>query len=113
MVMPVWKIAPVNDEPEVSLLQWSILETDDGTRHFVGADERNSTGRVSSHVITFDRLNLRGQTQSGRVYQLIGQPGWSSNAEYVWKCWCKVNSVASYTDVTQQLLVRVEDDNRI
>ncbi|KAF1038624.1 MAG: hypothetical protein GAK33_01960 [Burkholderia lata] len=111
--MAVWKIAPVSDEPGVSLIQWSILEIDDGTRHFVGADARDSTGRVSSHVVTFDRLNLRGQTQSGRVYQLIGQPGWSSNAEYVWECWCEVNSVASYTDVTQQLLVRGEDDNRI
>jgi hypothetical protein len=111
--MPIWKIAPVNDEPGVSLLQWSILETNDGTRHFVGADERDSTGRVSSQVVMFDRLTLRGQTQSGRVYQLIGQPGWSSNAEYVWKHWCQVNSVASYTDVTKQLLVGAEDGNRI
>ncbi|MBU9517615.1 hypothetical protein KTE45_03950 [Burkholderia multivorans] len=103
--MPIWKIAAVSDEPGVSLIRWSILETDDGTRHFVGIDERDSTGRVSSQVVTFDRLALRGETQSGRVYQLIGQPGWSSNAEYVWKCWCEVHGVPSYTDVTKQLLV--------
>ncbi|AXF24130.1 hypothetical protein CUJ89_27765 [Burkholderia pyrrocinia] len=62
----------MNDEPGVSLLQWSMLENDGGTRHFVGADERDFTGRVSSEVVTFDRLTLRGQTQSGRIYQLIG-----------------------------------------
>jgi hypothetical protein len=111
--MPIWRIAPVNEEPAVSLLQWSIRETNDGTRHFIGSDERDSTGRVSSQVITFDRVTLRGQTQSGRVYQLIGQPGRSSNAEYVWERWCKVNNVASYTDVTRKLLVGAEDDHCI
>ncbi|MBR7915861.1 hypothetical protein KDX16_08395 [Burkholderia vietnamiensis] len=111
--MPIWKIAPVNDEPGVSLIQWSILETDNGTRHFVGTDERDSTGRVSSDVMTFDHLTLRGQTQSGRVYQLIGRPGWSSNAEYVWKYWCRVNSVTSYTNVTEQLLAGAENDHRV
>nr|WP_232440330.1 hypothetical protein [Burkholderia ubonensis] len=102
--MPIWTLASVTAEPEVVLSGWRILETAEATRHFVGADARDSTGRVSSEVVTFDRLTLRGQTRSGRVYQLIGQPGWSSNAEYVWRCWCKVNSVASYADVTRQLV---------
>ncbi|RKE39529.1 hypothetical protein B0G76_5957 [Paraburkholderia sp. BL23I1N1] len=111
--MPIWKIAPVSDEPGVSLLQWSILETDDGTRHFVGTDERDSTGCVSSEVVTFDRLTLQGETQSGRVYQIIGQPSRPSNAEYVWECWCRVNSVTSHTDITRQLLAEAEDDHPI
>ncbi|KVG15687.1 MULTISPECIES: hypothetical protein [Burkholderia] len=111
--MPIWTLASVTAEPEVVLSRWRILETAEATRHFVGADARDSTGRVSSEVVTFDRLTLRGQTQSGRVYQLIGQPGWSSDAEYVWKCWCEVNGVASYADVTKQLLVEAKDDNRI
>jgi len=110
--MLIWKIAPVSDEPGVSLIRWSILETDDGTRHFVGVDKRDSTGRVSSQVVTFDCLALRGETQSGRIYHLTGQPGWSSNAEYVWKCWCEVNGVASYADVTRQLLGGT-DDHRV
>jgi hypothetical protein len=109
--MPIWNIASVNDEPGVSLIQWSILETDDGTRHFVGADQRDSTGRVSSQVVTFDRCTLRGQTQSGRVYQLIGQPGWSSNAEYVWTRWCEINEVKSFSDVTAHLVAGEADDN--
>ncbi|WP_338326451.1 BPSL0761 family protein [Burkholderia multivorans] len=75
--MPIWTLASVTAEPELVLSQWRILETAEATRHFVGADARDSTGRVSSAVVTFDRLTLRGQTQSGRVYQLIGQPGWA------------------------------------
>ncbi|RQV33554.1 hypothetical protein DF027_28605 [Burkholderia cenocepacia] len=111
--MPIWTIASVTDEPEVSLTRWRILETEDGARHFVGADERDHTGRVSSRIVAFDRHTLRGKTCSGRIYQLIGAAGWSSNADYVWQRWCEVNSVASHSDVTKQLLVGAADDNPI
>lgn len=113
MLMPIWRIAPVIDEPGVSLSRWRILETADGTRHFVGADNRDRTGRVSSEVVTFDPQSLRGKTRSGRIYQLIGGPGQSDNADYVWKRWCELNSVTAYVDVTQQLLIRAADDNSI
>lgn len=73
--MPIWTLASVTTEPEVVLSQWRIFETAEATRHFVGADARDSTGRGSSEVVTFDRLTLRGQTQSGRVYQLIDPVG--------------------------------------
>lgn len=111
--MPIWTLASVTDEPAVSLSQWRILETAEGTRHFVGADVRDRTGRVSSTIVMFDCQSLRGETQSGRIYQLIGEAGWSSNADYVWGRWCKANSVASYTDVTRQLILGAEDDHRI
>ncbi|KVK93974.1 hypothetical protein WJ47_00160 [Burkholderia ubonensis] len=111
--MPIWRIAPVIDEPEVSLSRWKILETADGIRHFVGADSRDRTGRVSSEVVTFDPRSLRGETRSGRIYQLIGEPGRSDNADYVWKRWCELNSVTAFVDVTKQLLIGAEDDNSI
>lgn len=113
MLMPIWRIAPVTEEPGVTLSRWRIMETSDGTRHFVGADNRDLTGRVSSEVVTFDHLGLRGETRSGRIYQLIGEPGWSDNADYVWKRWCAINQVAAYVDVTKQLLAGAEDDNSI
>jgi len=103
--MPIWKIAPVSAEPEVSLLQWCILETSDGSRHFVGQDERDHTGRVSSAVSLFDAIALRGTTLSGRVYQLVGPKGWEEHAQYVWSRWCKLNNVTSYTDVTTRMLL--------
>lgn len=107
--MPIWKIGSVAEAPSVSLLQWRILETDDGTRHFVGSDKRDFTGRVSSAIQQFDPGNLRGETQSGRIYQLVGGAGYSDNGDYVWKNWCRVNDVKSYTDVTEQLLAGAGD----
>ncbi|KDB09969.1 hypothetical protein LIG30_1171 [Burkholderia sp. lig30] len=109
--MPIWNLPSTSEVPEVTLSQWRILETDDGSRHFVGTDVLDLTGRVSSAVVAFDRVALRGKTLSGRVYQLVGKDGWSSNAEYVWKGWCGVNKVKSYSDVTAHLLNGADDDN--
>lgn len=109
--MALWSIASVAAEPEVSLARWRVLEIEDGTRHFVGADERDFSGRVSSAIVAFDQETLRGRTLSGRVYQLIGNPGRSDNADYVWQRWCEVNDVKSFSDVTGQLLGGVADDN--
>ena len=111
--MALWSIASVAAEPEVSIAKWRILEIDAGTRHFVGADERDFSGRVSSAIVAFDYDTLRGKTLSGRVYQLVGNPGRANNADYVWLRWCEVNEVNSFSDVTAQLLAGVVDDNRI
>lgn len=101
--MPVWRVAPVSDEPQLSLVHWKILEAQ-GARHFVGQDVRDFTGRVSTPVLEFDPALRRGTTQSGRVYQLVGPHGWSENAQYLWERFCEANNVASYSDVTRQLL---------
>ncbi|MFM0029717.1 hypothetical protein PQR70_26115 [Paraburkholderia madseniana] len=102
--MPLWSLASVEDEPSVTLISWSILEIDAGTRHFVGTDPFDFSGRVSSAVVSFDREHLKGQTQSGRIYQLARDRGFSSNAQYVWARWCEINEVSSYKDVTDQVL---------
>lgn len=109
--MPIWNLPSTSEVPEVTLSQWCILETDDGNRHFVGTDVLDMTGRVSSAVVAFDRVTLQGKTRSGRVYQLVGKEGWSSDAAYVWKRWCAVNEVKSFTDVTAYLLNGANDDN--
>lgn len=110
--MALWRIGPVAAEPEVSIVRWRVLEIDGGTRHFVGTDERDFSGRVSSPIVAFDHHTLRGETLSGRVYQLVGKPGRSDNADYVWQCWCMGTEVKSYSDVTSQLLTGAADDNR-
>jgi hypothetical protein len=111
VIMAVWNIAPVAAEPEISIVRWRVLEIAAGTRHFVGADERDLSGRVSSAIIAFDHENLRGKTLSGRVYQLVGNPGRSDNADYVWERWCEINEVKSFSDVTAQFLAGEADDN--
>lgn len=40
----------------------------------------------------------------------MSQVSSSLNAEYVWKRWCELNEVTSYTDVTKRLLDGADDD---
>ncbi|EEE05545.1 hypothetical protein [Burkholderia multivorans] len=79
--MPIWRLPSSDQARDVTLSSWRIFETDAGTQHFVGADTLEFTGRVSSAITTFDLATLRGQTRSGRVYQLVGRDGWSLDAE--------------------------------
>lgn len=102
--MTLWNIGPVSLEPEVSITRWRVFEVDGGAKHFVGADERNFSGRVSSEIVAFDCEARRGRTVSGRVYQLIGSPGRTDDADYVWRNWCIVNGVKSFIDVTRQVV---------
>ena len=106
--MPVWSVASVCEEPELSLSNWQILETQVGSRHFVGIDLRDDTGRVSTAIQQFDPTALRGVTSSGRVYQLVGPRGRSEHGQYIWERWCSVNGITSYTDVTTELLAENE-----
>ncbi|MFM0169147.1 hypothetical protein PQR33_07305 [Paraburkholderia sediminicola] len=102
--MPVWSVAGISAEPELSISEWQILETQLGSIHFVGTNVRDYTGRVSSAIQQFDSTALRGVTSSGRVYQLVGPRGSSADGRYIWERWCIVNGVTSYTDVTTDLL---------
>ncbi|MFL9987978.1 hypothetical protein [Paraburkholderia sediminicola] len=90
----------------MSLSDWQILETQHGSRQFVGCDVRDCTGRVSTAIQEFDPTMLRGVTSSGPVYQLVGQRGYSDDGQYIWQRWCDVNGIISYTDVTTQLLAK-------
>jgi hypothetical protein len=101
--MPLWKTQAVDVEPEIVLVRWRILQTDQGDRHLVGAREDDFTGRVSTAVLEFDVSRLVAVTQSGRIYQLSGAPGYSGDAQYVWENWCVVNRVTSYEDVTSSV----------
>ena len=111
--MPIWRPRPTSELPKIPLSRWCIFETDNGSRHFVGMDMLDSSGRVSSPIVTFDPVTLQGTTQSGRVYELVGRKGWSLDGEYIWKRWCELNEVTSYTDVTERLLDGADNDGRI
>lgn len=102
--MPFWKIESVETQPSVALTSWKIFEVDGETRHFVGADSCDFTGRVSSAVVEFDVSTMRGVTQSGRIYELRGNPGDSEQADYVWDKWCAGFGVKTVVDVTQAVV---------
>lgn len=91
--MTVWRTRPVADQPEVKLTHWQIFRLPDGAAHAVGYNVRDGEGRVSSELIALDLLGTRVRTRSGRIYQLVGDPGWHSDAEYVLGHWCAINQV--------------------
>lgn len=105
--MALWNVKPLNDEPNLSLADWRVFEVTYqdkdrvATRHLVGRDKYG--GRVSSAVLTIDLTARRGKTGSGRVYELVGPPGFDSDAEYVWHAWERINLVESSRDVTAEV----------
>ncbi|MGI2231547.1 hypothetical protein ACRPM7_16440 [Burkholderia vietnamiensis] len=108
-MMPIWRPRPVSELSKIPLSQWRIFELADGSRYFVGVDMFDRSGRVSSPIVIFDATTMRGTTQTGRVYELVGQQGWSLQSEYVWKRWCELYEVTSYADVTARLLDGADD----
>jgi hypothetical protein len=107
LVIPILAVAPVDEEPEETMMRWSIREAqfddpNDQSRHVVGYVARKGKGRVSSAIQSFDREKMRIKTRSGRVYQLDGPPGFDPDAEYVWAHWKALNQVRDETDVTQE-----------
>jgi hypothetical protein len=96
--MPVWIVAPIEREPEIKLASWSVRELPGGDRHFVGWNTRGVEGRVSSRIVSFDPEARRGVTNSGRVYELVGDEGTNLDANYVWHVWCGGRTVAQDPD---------------
>lgn len=109
--MPIYRPRPASELPKVPLSRWRIFETEDGSRHFVGVDMFDSSGRVSSPIVTFNPVTMLGTTQTGRIYELVGGTGSSLNTDYVWMRWCELYAVTSYTDVTELLLHGADDDD--
>lgn len=103
--MPIHAIAPVEEEPEVSMMDWSVREVQcsynsERTQHLVGYVVRRGSGRVTTAIQVFDRETMRIKTASGRVYQLQGRPGCNDDAEYVWAYWKELNGAKGEVDVT-------------
>jgi hypothetical protein len=89
----VWSAADLSAEPQIRLIEWTIKQDQHGNRYFVGTRADDRTGRVSTRIVEFDENRRRGRTQSGRVYELVGPPGYSSNGEYVWSTYKRVNKI--------------------
>ena len=48
---------------------------------------------------------MRGVTRSGRVYQLVGLPGYSSDAEYVFGYWIRMLAgLLSFENGTEEFI---------
>lgn len=83
----IWKADPVKDQPEVQVRNWTIKHTTTGD-HIVG-DEVGGLGRVSTVIVAHD--GKIAKTRSGRIYELLGEPGYSYDGEYVWESFKRIN----------------------
>lgn len=102
--MSIWKTLTIEERPHIILTRWRIFEVwseneDPTTRHFVGYNCRDSEGRVSSAITTFDRDSLTGITDSGRIYKLSGESGYDPDAEYVWGRWVSINRISEFREI--------------
>lgn len=102
--MAIWRPAPVNDEPELTLTSWRVMQTEVGDCHLVGIRADSLTGRVSSPILKLDMKSQVGVTSTGRVYRLLGPAQWTADARYVWDQWCEMYQVSEWRDVTDELL---------
>ena len=101
--MPVWKEAPIVEVPVLRLVRSSFREVEPGTtRHLVGYNVTERKGRVSSSIEAYDPAMHRPATDSGRVYELIGRPGYDADAEYVWQRWLGIMGDVTWRDVTDE-----------
>lgn len=100
--MPVWRIAPIAEEPSCTLTSWNVFETERQERHLCGYALESREGRVTSAIATFDPEQASAATRSGRIYELRGRPGANADAEYVKATWLRVNASTEHRDVTEE-----------
>ena len=108
--MPIFGAAPIDQEPEETIVFWSVREVifgqeTDRSRHLVGYVHKKGAGRVSSAIQQFDPESMTIRTKSGRIYHLQGQPGFNADAEYVWSLWKSFNDAQKESDVTNQYCI--------
>lgn len=112
----VWLIGSIDDEPCTRLVEWRVFHCqvpglDGATTHLVGYCPRNREGRVSSPIDTFDPTRRLVETQSGRVYELVGRPGSCPDADHTWGCWRRINDATVVADVTSQHFAQIQQHN--
>jgi hypothetical protein len=109
--MAVWEPTDVDQDPIIELRNWSVYETlDFKQRHFVGYDQTNYQGRVSSPIHFFNDMERYGITSTGRKYKLVGDcanisgPRFSEalDIEHTWRAWKTMTQVSEVKDVSEE-----------
>ena len=105
-------IESVDKEPEASIINWSIraaiFSNGDESHHLLGFVPKKA-GRVTSAIYNFSPNLQRIITSSGRKYTLVGSPGTSDDAKYVWDRWKWMNSVVNDIDVTESYARQIKN----
>ncbi|APA84087.1 hypothetical protein BJG93_00705 [Paraburkholderia sprentiae WSM5005] len=99
------------DGPDIVWLSsWSIRESHDGAKHFVGYSQETRSGRVSTKIVQLDGATRTAGTLSGRIYQLVGRSGYHPDAEYVFSTVANgIGGGKAWRDVTAELIPDCND----
>ncbi|MER8571391.1 hypothetical protein NKG99_07020 [Mesorhizobium sp. M1409] len=65
-------VKPVDEEPEVVLTHWGIMQENRIGFRLVGVHAGTGRGRVTSALVEFEELTMIAKTKSGRTYHLRG-----------------------------------------
>ncbi len=108
--MTDWTLRTMEQEPVVRLYYWRVMQVVHAnleqrpTQHFVGCDAPGlGVARVTQEIVVFDLATNCGITRGGLLYELVDESGESGESAYVWQTWCRVNKVASWSDVTDEM----------
>lgn len=103
----IWAAPDVSVQPVVRLARWRVVQVQTQDllveRHFVGYNLEDREGRVSSAIQELDTERGRGVTRSGRVYELVGPPGYDTDGEWVWHNWARMKKFCNEKDVTEEV----------
>lgn len=110
--MPIFLPPTVTRAPNEWLRSWAVFELlvpklGERTQHVAG-DVSDGSGRVSSPLVAIDEATRSVVTRSGRVYRLVGAPGFGLEGEYVWQQWLSVADARDVEDVTADFVRRFE-----
>jgi hypothetical protein len=92
----VWTVRSVEEQPHIEMVRWRVFEVGE-TFVLSGFSVTNGWGRRSTGIVAVDSQRMRVTTSSGRIYHLVGPPGFDADAEYVLNMSL---GGATYTDVT-------------
>ena len=104
----VHKVPSVKKQPEVTLIRWQVTRFKEGDC-LVGYHVEWAEGRVSTPVVNFDPKTRQCMTASGRRYQLVGEPGFDPDGNYVFN---QAYSGAETKDVTNEYWVAIQSAAR-
>lgn len=107
--MSEWRVQSIDDIPSVELAAWSIFRVQlagksGPTTHLVGTRIQNPFGKVSSAIISVDTRHRLIRTESGTIYELVGEHGYSEGGDLTRERWMAVNKLSSFEDVTEEFL---------
>lgn len=101
--MSIVPIQPIEVRPEITLINWAIVESGIGKLFFVGYCFEVGSHTFSTQIQYFDPVTRKGITLSGRIYKLVGNFCLDFGGLEMVDIFKKRNEI-DYKDVTEKMM---------